>query len=446
MLKKVPFLLFALAGFIICGCGTKPQEAAPVADIIVETIKPSAAEFRESFTEQAVTRLSKTYTVTMPMEGRIGRIELELGSAVKAGQKIATLDRAPLELAVAEIGATVAELESAIELSRHKKLEESVLASWRKAIANAEQALKAADAQVAAEKTLYDRYAKQVKNNLDLVHTSVLPPGKLEESEMNANSALIELRKREFSRAILAAIYEAYKLVPEIMEDRMEHKSLETAVLTKKLEQAKARLAQAQNKLKYVEILSPADGIVLEIFKHGDGYLPAGSALFVIGNLNDLEGEAEILTSLVPRIGVGTEVVIDVPSYPKPINGKVIRIEPVGFQKASPSGAVEQRVKVIFSLETKPDGLGVQYGITAHFHTGSRASAFAIPTKAIYREPNGAAFVYAVRNNALAKQSVQIHHAEGDKTFVNGVTAGDLLALELPGVVFQDGMKVKIKK
>ena len=131
MLKKVPFLLFALAGFIICGCGTKPQEAAPVADIIVETIKPSAAEFRESFTEQAVTRLSKTYTVTMPMEGRIGRIELELGSAVKAGQKIATLDRAPLELAVAEIGATVAELESAIELSRHKKLEESVLASAR---------------------------------------------------------------------------------------------------------------------------------------------------------------------------------------------------------------------------------------------------------------------------------------------------------------------------
>lgn len=446
MIKKAPFVFLALIGFILYGCGAKPQEAAPVAEIVVGAVKPSPAEFRESFTEQAMTRLSKTYTVTMPMEGRIGRIDLELGSPVKAGQKIASLDRAPLELAVAETSATLAELEAALEVSRHIKVEQSILTSGRKAIGIAEQALKAADAQVASEKARYDRYAKQVKNNLDLAHTSVLPPGRLEESEMKAESILIELRRQEFSRAVLAAIYEAYKLIPEMMEGRVEHKSLETAVLTKKLEQAKARQNQAQNNLKFAEVLSPADGIVIEIFEQGDGYLPAGCPLLVIGNLNDLEGEAEILTSLAPRIGVGAEVIIDIPSYPKPINGKVLRIEPTGFRKVSPSGAVEHRVKAIFSLETKPAGLGVQYGITAHFHTGSRASAFAIPAKAIFCDPDGAAFIFAIRNGALDKQPVQIQHVEGDKNIVNGVTADDLLALAADGVMLQEGMKVKVKK
>ena len=41
----------------------------------VKAISPDKGPIEESFTESAKTRLSKTYPITMQVEGRIGRIE-----------------------------------------------------------------------------------------------------------------------------------------------------------------------------------------------------------------------------------------------------------------------------------------------------------------------------------------------------------------------------------
>ena len=69
---------------LIAGCGGAPE---------VEVTVPHTGEIQESFTEPTRTRLAKKYPITMPVSGRVARIDLEPGDEVKAGQMLAEFDR-----------------------------------------------------------------------------------------------------------------------------------------------------------------------------------------------------------------------------------------------------------------------------------------------------------------------------------------------------------------
>ena len=107
--SRIPHVLVASAATVITiasGCGS--------GDVGVKVVQPRRGEIRESFREPARTRLSKTWRITMPIAGRIGRIDLEPGDRVTAGQDLAAFDRVPLVELVREAQAAVHELEAAL--------------------------------------------------------------------------------------------------------------------------------------------------------------------------------------------------------------------------------------------------------------------------------------------------------------------------------------------
>lgn len=65
-----------------------------------ELVKPYRGNIQRSFAEQARTKLDKVYSLNMPLNGQLARIDLEPGAAVKAGQIVAYLEPLPLEQAV----------------------------------------------------------------------------------------------------------------------------------------------------------------------------------------------------------------------------------------------------------------------------------------------------------------------------------------------------------
>src|SRR5487761_1204236 len=68
----------------------------------VEVARATFGPIREFVDEEARTRLPRTYQVTMPFDGRIEPIEVTEGTHVKAGQVVARLVRADLDLKVAQ--------------------------------------------------------------------------------------------------------------------------------------------------------------------------------------------------------------------------------------------------------------------------------------------------------------------------------------------------------
>ncbi len=360
----------------------------------VETVSPRRGEIRESFEEPAKTRLEKTYQMSMPVSGRIGRIDLEPGDLVSFGQSLAQFDLVPFRKAVDKARAAVNALEAEIVVKDYDSIEKTALVETRSTIKAAQEALNAADQQVAAEKARADRAALTLKRMSGLKEGQAIPQSKLDDATLAADTTQLELKRQEFYRAALNALFVAIKLGPLYIEKYLGRKGLEREVLVQKLAEAEANLTEAEHSLGLAALASPINGVVLEKYSQGAGTLPVGKPLLLLGNLDDLEVEADVLTQDALRLHPGGKVSL-LPAYElKPIMGKVKRIDPAGFTKRSSLGVEQQRVRVIVSLEGRVKGLGVGYRLQARFFTGSKANALIVPRFSVMQERDRSYYVF----------------------------------------------------
>ena len=286
-LALLPLALLAAAPLLCLGCRDGVE---------VELAQPRKGKIRESFREPARTRLAKTYPVTMPVDGRVARVDLEPGDPVTKGQRLVTIDLMPFEQAVAEAEAAVNELEAEIVVKEDNRLEKIAAEDADAAVKAAQEALKAADEEVAAEKARADRAARELKRKTPLAAQKVIAEDEFDDAKLRAETSLIELRRQQFNRAALKAIVVAVNLYPRGVKQWISKKGLEKGVLVHKLAQAKARLALARHRLRLAHVPSPIDGVVLERHEQGDRPLTAGTDLLLLGNLDQLEVVADVLT------------------------------------------------------------------------------------------------------------------------------------------------------
>lgn len=410
----------------------------------VETIAPRRGPIEESFVEPARTRLAKTYPITMPVDGRIARIELEPGDQVKAGDVLAKIDLLPFEQAVAEAEAALTELGAEIKVKEDNRLEEITAEGADHSVEAAGEALKASDEEVAAQKARRDRAAKDLKRKKELAAKKVIAEDELDDAALADETALIELRKQEFNRAALNAMVVTVGLYPKAVRQWVAKKGLEKAVLTHKHAQAKARLALANHRLQLAKIVSPITGVVLARHEQGDRPLNAGAPLLLLGNLDQLEVEADVLTQDALRLRDGSEVRLEPAAGIGPIPGKLKRIEPAGFTKLSSLGVEQQRVKVIVSLDGKHDGLGVGYRLRARFLTGSKPDALIVARFSVLQAPDRSFYALKVVDGKLVRQPVDIGlRSDLELEVTKGLSPTDRIVAR-PDATMKDGMKVKV--
>ncbi|NQT85557.1 HlyD family efflux transporter periplasmic adaptor subunit, partial [bacterium] len=397
----------------------------------------------ESFVEPAKTRLARTYPVTMPVAGRIARIELEPGDAVKKGQTLVAFDALPLEQALAEARAAVSELEAEMVVKKDNSLEETAAKETQASVVAADESLKAYDAQLEAEKARSDHASGKLERKKTLAEKKVIGADELDDFILAAETALIELRKQQFYRAALKAFIVAVNLGPRAIEQYIGKKGLEYDVLVHKLAQAKARLARAEHDLGLARIVSPIDGVVLERHEQGDRSLPAGQRLLLVGNLDALDVVADVLTQDVLRLREGSDVSLQAAVGREPIAGKVARIEPAGFTKLSSLGVEQQRVNVIISLEGGRGNLGVGYRLQARFTTGAKADALIVPRYSVLQAPDRAFYVLKAADGVIAKQTVAIGlRSDLELEILSGLGESDPI-IARPDATMKEGMRVK---
>ena len=426
-------LLLPLA--VVLGCGKRAE---------IEAISARRGAIRESFVEPARTRLARTYPVTMPVDGRVARIELEPGDKVTKGQRLAEIDLVPFEQAVAEAEAAVKELVAEIEVKEDNRLEKTAAEDAEAAVKAAQEALKAADEEVAAEKARADRAAKDLARNKALFAEKVIAEDQLDDAKLAAETSLIEFRKQQFYRAALKAMVVAVNLYPRAVNQWIAKKGLEKSAIVHRCEQAKARLALAKHRLRLADARSPIDGIVLKRLEQGDRPIGAGQQLLLLGNLDELEVEADVLTQDVLRLRLGSEVGLEPASGIAPIAGKVKRIEPAGFTKLSSLGVEQQRVKVIAAFAGKHDNLGVGYRLHARFLTGAKTDALIVPRFSVLQAPDRSFYVFKVVDGTLVRQAVVIGlRSDLELEVTDGLAESDLIVAR-PDATMKDGGKVKV--
>jgi HlyD family secretion protein len=432
LVRRLLSLCLVFAVLSLFGCGGKE----------VQVVSPKRGEIRESFSEPARTRLAKSYPVTMPVQGRIRRIDLEPGDKVTKGEELVSFDRVPLEKAVEAAKAKVAALKAEMAVKKDNNLEHTALVETRATIKAAVQALNASDEQVAAEKARYARADKELRRMSVLKAGKAIAQTKLDDVTLRAETSLLELRRQQFYRAALNALLVAIRLGPLYVERYMDRKGLEETVIERKLEEAVANLGSTEHQLKLARILSPIDGVVLNRYEQGDSALPPGKPLLLLGNLTDMEVVADVMTQDALRLKPGSRVKLRPAAGLGTINGRVKRIEPAGFTKLSSLGVEQQRVRVIVSLDRQDHKLGVGYRLQAEFFTGFKPNALIVPRFSVMQAPDRTMYVFKVIDGRLMKQPVTIGlRNDLDLEVLKGLTDKDVIVAR-PDATLREAMRV----
>lgn len=363
--------------------------------VLVETALATSGPFVALVEEDGKARVRERYTVSSPLPGRLIRISLRPGDAVKEEEIVARLRSG---------------LPALLDASARKGLEEQVGA--------AEASLEEATLSFERAKVLLD------KARADLDRTRRL-------STTGAASAA------QLDRDIYA--YEAAQRDVGVAERRRE-----AAFHT--LGQARAALARGnETEGDAIVIRSPVAGRILRVLQESEAMVAASTPILEIGDPSDLEIVVDLLTTEAVRIKPGAEVTITGWGGGKPLRGRVRRIEPSAFSKVSALGVEEQRVWVVIDI-TSPraewaglsDGFRVEVAIVAD----ELPQALIVPIGALFRQ-GGDLHVFRVEGGKARLVKVEAGLRSGKSaTITAGLAAGDRVILYPPTAV-KDGAAVR---
>ena len=345
--------------------------------------------------EEGRTRVRDRYVVSAPLPGKMTRIELEPGDPVVAGKTV-----------VAQFQATdpaLLDVRTRAELEARARAAESALGSAR-----------ADRERVRAELTFAQSDLKRLRQ---LVDDKVVARREAESAEQQAEALARALQSAEF--AVSTAQHQ--------------------------LEVARASLSQSRSgQTRATPLYSPVNGVVMRLIQESETVVPMGQPLIEVGNVQDLEIVADLLSSAAVRVRAGQPVRIEQWGGDQPLQGRVRRVEPSGFTKISALGVEEQRVNTIIDFVDPADKratIGDGYRVEVRIIVQAVENVLKVPVSSLFRKGSDWA-VYVVENDRAAVRVVQIGHRSGLEAEVTGGLTGGERIIVYPSDAVVEGVKV----
>lgn len=415
------------------GC-SKPLE--------VEVVPVETRRLEVSFSERAETMLRRDFPVSLPVSGRIGRIELEPGDRVRKGETLVSFDRVPMS---AEVQAQSARVQA-------QQLQQVAMADFTVESSEAEAARRRLDAvraeasrmgpMIAAAQTELANAQKELARVTSLVANGALPSSRTESAQLVVDQAQAALSSRRSETTMLKAREAEAVASVTSWQARQVRRQTEAAAQGAAVSEAQSMQQRGAYELAQTQVLSPIDGTVLSREVRGPQELPAGTLLLKLGRLEDLEAICDVLSQDALRLHRGTPVILD-PGSSKPLHGEVRLKEPQGFTKRSSLGVEQQRVRVRIGLLDPPEDLGTGYELWARFLI-TQKTAPSLPASCFVRQGEGY-LVWAVRGKVLARVPVEVG-SKGDthwEVLGSALKEGDQV-IRTPGEGLVDGSEVVV--
>lgn len=392
--KLVPLLAAGLVlALVVLGLRPSP--------LLVDSEPATRGPLTVSVEEEGRTRVADRFVVSAPIAGQARRITLEVGDPVEQGQVLAVLDA----LAVPSLDL------------RNVQESRARVAALEAALATAREEASAAQASAGFAREEAERLRRLGEDGL-------VPRNIVDQAAAEADrSAAIERSTRFRVRTAQS-----------------------------ELEAARAALAYAGGQdpgaSGVFELVAPVSGQVLRRWFESARVVQPGDPLLEIGDPAALEVEVDVLSSDAVRIAPGMRVLFERWGEAEPLEGRVRRVEPVGFTKVSALGVEEQRVWVIANI-TSPrqawERLGDGYRVNARFILWENDDALRIPTSALFREGDGWA-VFVVDGDRARQRSVEAGRRGGLYTeLLNGLAAGERVIVH-PDRDLENGTRIRLRE
>lgn len=387
--------LLIIAGVVIVAAITLYGFIPRAVEVDVATVV--SAPLAVTVEQEGRTRVIDRYDISAPVAAYMRRVDARVGDPVTRGNPVLALD--PLPSAV---------------------LDPRSAAQARARVEQAAAALKSAQAQAHATGASAEYAAAEQKRLSALFKAGTVSKGTLEAAQAEARRSAAADRSARFGVDVARHELQAAKTVLEYSQ------------------------AKPGTPHEGITVDSPVDGVILKIIRRSEGAVAAGEPILEVGDPHSLEVIADVLSADAVRIHPGTQVAFERWGGAAPLEGRVRRVEPVGFTKISALGVEEQRVWVVSDF-TSPaadwENLGDGYRVEAVFTLWRSPSVLQVPVSALFRhEDQWAAFV--VRDGRAQRTLVQIGHDNGIAAEVlGGLKAGDVVITH-PDDRLSDGVRV----
>ena len=381
--------------------------AALVAAAIVWSFRPQPVpvdlailqrgNLRVTIDEEGMTRVRERYVVSAPVAGRLQRVELEPGDTVASGRSV---------LAVFfPATPTLLDTRTRAETEARMKASQAARDHARVALQRARDEMAFSQSELARQR-------------------QVAKFGGITDERL----AAVELDVRTREAQVKAA---------ELALQAAEHE----------LEAARALLQQVVNpparSTGALTLRSPIDGIVLRVLQESESLVAAGTPLIEVGNPNQLEVAADLLSTDAVTVQPGFPVDLSGWGGETLLRGRVRLVEPAGFTKISALGVEEQRVNVLIDFEDvlAAKKLGDRYRVEVSIIIWERAGVLKIPTSALFRVGKDWA-TFAVRQGQAVQTAIQLGQRNPiEAELVAGLSEGDQVIVH-PGDTVEDGVSV----
>lgn len=345
--------------------------------------------------ETGVTRVKDRFVVSSPVSGSLSRLSFEPGDVIREGDALAQLAPASSPL-----------------------LDERTRAEAEARLDAASSALGQAKAQVGRATAASELADQELARTRRLVGSGSLANQALEQAEFTAR-----MRKEELSSAQFA--------------EKIAKEQLRIARVALGLTSSRG------GRDRQVEVLAPVSGQILRVHQKSAGVVPAGTPLVELGEPRALELVVDLLTTDAVQVTIGTPV--EVTGWGgEALNGRVSRVEPSGFTRASALGVDEQRVNAIVVLTDPPERwarLGDGYRVETRLELWRGEAVLQVPSGAVFRRGEGWA-VFRIRGDVVNLVSVRLgHRGEHAVEIIEGIAPGDRVAVH-PGDRVKDGVRV----
>jgi multidrug efflux pump subunit AcrA (membrane-fusion protein) len=401
-----------VAGWWIRGGPGNPAEG-PVA-VRVATVRPGGAGKKSSgFSEGGWVEVPSYHpiVVTALTHGRVEELTVLEGSRVKKGEVVARIYAADLERALRRAGAEVAEAKASLDLLSAGFRKEEV-AKARVELARLEEVAKLAARVLARTQAL-------------------VPTGAASREQAERDQSALEVAQKHVEAA------------------REELRKLEAGYRVEEVEKARATLARAeaardlaQARLSYVEVKSPAAGVVLERFVTPGTWLsPDNPRVIALYDPDDLQVRVDVRQENRGQLSVGQKVEVTTQAEPRRVYpGTVIRLEPLADFKKN---TIQAKIRI----DEPSDKLHPEMICRVRFARAEQATPseekqpITVPATALVRE-NGATFVFLVKDGRARKVAVRGGVEDNGRiAILSGLADGDRFVVAPPPGL-QDGAEV----
>lgn len=288
----------------------------------------------------------RTVNMSFRVGGRLQSLNVDEGDAIKAGQTLGQLDRAPYENALQQAKANVSTASAQYEL---------MTAGYR-----AEEIAQAAAAVTQAQ-AAYDYAQKFYQRQQGLWNSRALSANDLENARSTRDQAQASLKSAR----------------DKLSQYQAGNRPQEIAQAQASLEQAQAGLAQAALDLQDTTLISPSDGTLLTRAVEPGSMLNAGSTALTLSLTRPVWVRAYVDEPNLGQARPGREVLLYTDGRPdKPYHGKIGFISPTAEFTPKNVETADLRTDLVYRLRIvvtdADDALRQGMPVTLSFPNGQR--------------------------------------------------------------------------